>query len=332
VLNSLRHPVLLSTRVKAVIFSTALSLFAVAGFPSASQAEPLSREPTRTDDLTSQVAVLDARIDAAVSRYAQATAALSAVRSEIGENRRRQRVARYELEVARAHLGERAVALYKNVETTTLDVLFDAADLNELVRQFTLVQRLEQGDREVVRSIARTRRDLDVDAARLQADMVKAERLLERRKQEFLVIRQQLGQRRALLAQARAAVRRSASEPASNKASAARPLEPKAEQSTPAGGWWPLVQKAATQNGVDPRGMHRLLMVESGGSATVVGPGGFVGLFQYAPSTWKGSWNPYRTANITDGAAQIRATALALRLGYGPSWWKASYAWAFGES
>ena len=59
------------------------------------------------------------------------------------------------------------------------------------------------------------------------------------------------------------------------------------------------------------------MMIESGGSATVVGPGGYYGLFQYAPSTWKGSWNPWRSSSIADGAAQIKATALALRQGYG---------------
>ena len=44
------------------------------------------------------------------------------------------------------------------------------------------------------------------------------------------------------------------------------------------------------------------MMIESGGYASIVGPGGYYGLFQYHPSTWKGSWNPYRSASITDGA------------------------------
>ena len=73
------------------------------------------------------------------------------------------------------------------------------------------------------------------------------------------------------------------------------------------------------------------MMIESGGSATAVGPGGYHGLFQYAPTTWKGSWNPYRGASIYDGAAQIRATALAIHLGYGHAWWDPSYCWAFGS-
>ena len=36
-----------------------------------------------------------------------------------------------------------------------------------------------------------------------------------------------------------------------------------------------------------------------------------------------------RSSSITDGAAQIKATALALRQGYGHAWWDPSYTWAF---
>jgi hypothetical protein len=33
--------------------------------------------------------------------------------------------------------------------------------------------------------------------------------------------------------------------------------------------------------------------------------------------------------SITDGAAQIKATALAIRQGNGHAWWDPSYTWAF---
>jgi hypothetical protein len=72
-------------------------------------------------------------------------------------------------------------------------------------------------------------------------------------------------------------------------------------------------------------------MIESGGYPSIVGPGGYYGLFQYAPVTWRGSWNPYRSFAITNGAAQIRATALALGMGHG-AWWEPSYSWAFSGS
>jgi hypothetical protein len=70
--------------------------------------------------------------------------------------------------------------------------------------------------------------------------------------------------------------------------------------------------------------------VESGGSATASN-GVDYGLFQYSSGTWKGSWNPWHSASIVDGGAQIKATALAIHLGYGPAWWPSTYPWAFSR-
>ncbi len=72
------------------------------------------------------------------------------------------------------------------------------------------------------------------------------------------------------------------------------------------------------------------MLAESGGSAAASN-GVDYGLFQYATGTWKGSWNPWRSASILDGGAQIRATALAIHLGYGSSWWPSTYPWAFSR-
>jgi len=131
-----------------------------------------------------------------------------------------------------------------------------------------------------------------------------------------------------MLAGVRAEIRRLAAAAAKHAPQAAPTVEPP-ESGGGSGPWWPAIQAAATRNGVSARGMYRLMMIESGGSPAAVGPGGYYGLFQYAPSTWRGSWNPWRAASITDGAAQIRATALALRQGYGHAWWDPSYTWAF---
>ena len=67
-------------------------------------------------------------------------------------------------------------------------------------------------------------------------------------------------------------------------------------------------------NGIAARGLYRLMLVESGGVATVRN-GSYCGLFQYSSATWRGSWNPWRGASIFDGAAQIKASARAIKLG-----------------
>lgn len=67
--------------------------------------------------------------------------------------------------------------------------------------------------------------------------------------------------------------------------------------------------------------MYRVMMCESGGRPSASGAGGaYLGLFQYAPATWRGGWNPYRNSNIWDAKAQIYATAKAWSIGMQGHW------------
>jgi len=92
--------------------------------------------------------------------------------------------------------------------------------------------------------------------------------------------------------------------------------------------WMPVVRDAARKNGISPTGLRRLMSLESGGRATADN-GSFHGLYQYCWSTWRAAWNPYRGRSIYDGEAQIRATARAIRRGWGPSMWPNTYPIAF---
>jgi hypothetical protein len=67
--------------------------------------------------------------------------------------------------------------------------------------------------------------------------------------------------------------------------------------------------------------MYRVMMCESGGNSRASGGGGaWLGLYQYAPTTWRGSWNPYRKSSIWDAKAQIYATAKAWSIGMQGQW------------
>lgn len=98
------------------------------------------------------------------------------------------------------------------------------------------------------------------------------------------------------------------------------------ERATARGYYVPLIRDVARANGISSTGLYGMMILESGGRATAVGGGGaYMGLFQYTWGTWRGAWNGWRTSSIFDPAAQIRATARALRLGYGPSMWPNTY-------
>jgi len=312
----------------AVLLAAAVVVPSPAG---ASKGE-FQKNRDKARSLAVHIAALDARIDAAVQRSAKATRSLDAVRGQLRDNRRMQRLTRREIEVARAALALRALALYKHDDVTALDAVLVADDFGDLVTQLTMVQRVARGDRDVVRTIERSKRELANAALKLAADERTAKLLVRRRARQLETIRTQLAERRALLSGVRSEIRRLASDQARAKPAPGAAVEPPASQGDDDGPWWPLIQSAAAGNAVSARGMYRLMMIESGGSATIVGPGGYYGLFQYAPATWKGSWNPWRSSSITDGAAQIKATALAIRKGYGHSWWDPSYTWAFEGS
>ena len=289
--------------------------------------------------LADEIAGLDGRIDAAVQDCAEATDALHTVRHEIRATSRLQKTGREELRTARLARVTRAVALYKHDDISTLDAILSSGDFAEMVDQLALVQSVARADRQMLHAVESAQRRLERRAARLAADARTAQKLVKRRDQQVATIRAQLGERQTLLDSTRADIRRLVAQqtpaaPAPGPTVA--PPEPSGggdqggQDASGQGQWWPLIEQAAAVNGVSAKGMYRLMMVESGGYASVVGPGGYYGLFQYAPSTWRGSWNPYRAADITDGAAQIRATALALKMGYGHAWWDPSYSWAFG--
>lgn len=317
--------------VRLAILVASLATVLTIGAAPAGATDQLQSKRSQARELAAQVTNLDARISVAVQKYAQATRALEAVRAKISDTERLQRIARLQLDVARSTLMTRAVALYKRGDVTMLDAILTSDDFGALVDQLDMARRVARSDRDVLRTIMVTEKGLARRGAQLAADARTAGKLVAQRSAELGVIRGQLNERKALLAGVQAEIRTLASQQIKATPTPAATVEPPATGGG-SGAWWPLIKAAAKDQGVNARGMYRLMMIESGGSATIVGPGGYYGLFQYAPTTWKGSWNPYRASAITDGAAQIKATALALHLGYGHAWWDPSYSWAFSGS
>lgn len=302
-----------------------LGLFAVAIVPQAAAAP----QSARAAAVGAQISDLDARLDAVVARYGVGAQRLVVLRADMRANKAELRRAEYNLLLAKAELRRRVVAMYKERPVDLLDVVMGSASFEELLGKLTMMRRLSAADAALVSSTAskeqqlrKERRTLAESAARLQTSLT--EIAGERSSLEAM-----LGQRRALVVELRKA--------AAAKAQAALRPKPKptptpSPSTTFSGGgpWWPACQAAAAANGIAARGLYRLMLVESGGVATARN-GAYCGLFQYSRATWSGSWNPWRGASIFDGAAQIKASARAVKLGLGPRFWPNTFGYAFSD-
>ncbi len=313
-----------------------VSLFAtllLCALPSSASANAVAAKKAQARTVVAQISALDQRLDQTVAGYASAVGRLTAVQDQVRANRAALQLERYQLTASQAQLAGHLVTAYKGGNAGLLNALFRDGSFDDLLTRLDYVQHLTAGDADMVRAIEAHRREILATQGSLQKDLQSAQQTAAGLVTQRDRLNAELGGRRALLAGLSAEVAR--------RVARARSVTPVAKTSTAvaaapstagdgSGAWWPLIQSAAAADGIWAEGLYRLMEAESGGSATSSN-GADYGLFQYAPSTWKGSWNPWHAASIFDGGAQIKATALAIHLGYGPVWWPTSYPYAFSR-
>ena len=283
--------------------------------------------------LAAQVTNLDSKINDKFTVYVRAVDALNAVRTEIAQNKKQNKLAEYSLSMAKLDLRASVVASYKQQNINFLDVLFSSGSISDLLGGLDLMKWLGFQDTDVITHMKSLKKQIANRQLSLQADAAAAEKLVAQLGGQVKQIRGELAGRRRLLAGTRADIARLVAQKRAKAASPGASVGGSTGGVLPPGHgpWWPLIQSAAGKYGINAGGMYRLMMVESGGNASCGQHAQYMGLFQYSASAWSGSWNPWRQASIFDGSAQIRATALAIHLGHGPGWWPSTYSWAFGQ-
>jgi hypothetical protein len=313
------------TRLLWTTLVPALAVVLLAFAPFAAKATTSADQRAAASALAAQVAQLDARLGSTVAQYAAAAQRMQTLQQAISADRKQLRVARYQLDVARQTLAERAAAAYKDRDVSLLDVVLGSGSFEDLMSNLDFARRLDVHDAQVVHSVQEQAASVQRDLTDLSAKQASLRSTLDQIGKQRAAIAASLAQRRTLLAGAKARLA-SLAKPSPTPS----PTAPANSSGTlaPQGSWWPAIQAAAKGRGVSARGLYRLMMVESGGVATITN-GVNYGLFQYSTGTWHGGWNPWRGRPITDGDAQIKATALAIHLGYGPSWWPSTYPYAF---
>ncbi len=323
----------MSTRFRVVFVLSLLATLLLLGVPSVAQASALSAKKAQAREAAAQVAALDRRLDQTVGAYAAAATHLQTLQGQAQANRVALRLDLYQLRISQQQLADHLVLAYKNGGAEVLNAVLQTGTFDELLTKLDYVQHLTSSDAGLVQAIEQHHRRVVAENAALQTALAAAQQTAAQLATQRSQLDGQLGQRRALLhgLNATVAVLVTKTKAVTPVASAAKTAgTPPSTAGDGSGPWWTLIKSAAASNGIWAEGLYRLMLAESGGVATASN-GVDMGLFQYSPATWKGSWNPWHGASIFDGAAQIKATALAVHLGYGPSWWPTTYAYAFSR-
>jgi hypothetical protein len=325
--------VVISTRLKLALVVSLLTTLLLLLLPSAALAGVLAVKKAQARAAAAQVAALDRQLNETVATYVGAVQRLETLRSQVSSNRTVLRLDAYQLTVSQRQLADHLVSAYKGGSADVLNALFETGSFDDLLTRIDYVQHLTGNDVGMVQAVEQHRSRVLVARRLLQKALRDAQRTAAELAAQRGRLNAQLGERRSLLrglntAVGRLVARAKAVTPIATSAGASG--APASTAGDGSGPWWPLIKSAAAADGIWAEGLYRLMLAESGGVATCSN-GVDYGLFQYSPGTWKGSWNPWRTASILNGGTQVKATALAIHLGYGPSWWPSTYPWAFSR-
>jgi cell wall-associated NlpC family hydrolase len=219
--------------------------------PAAALASPLTQKRARAKEIQRQVMRLNDRTEIIVERYNAANDRLTELNVKIGQNARLLAIARFELATARQRLALHVVAIYKQPEATTLDMLVSSASYTDLVAGLALLKRISDQDATLVTSIGAYEKDFNARRASLKTQRAAAEKLLVVRVQEKTKILAALEQRQRMLAGVKGEIQRLEKQAAAHARARAPPAgQPPVVTGTPGSGTAAAVEIARRYLGV----------------------------------------------------------------------------------
>jgi murein DD-endopeptidase MepM/ murein hydrolase activator NlpD len=194
---------------RTVLVAVALLVLAcLASVPLAGAAPSIAGKKSEIAELGRQVAELDVRVGAAAQAHNMAIDRLDAARGALLTTRRELRIARSDLERARALLAERIVGVYVTGQPSFVELLLTSGSLTEAEQADDLLDQIARGDAGAVTRVRERRarlegleaRHAEAEAARRRELAVAADRQAE--------VTAVLSERRRVLAGARAELKR----------------------------------------------------------------------------------------------------------------------------
>jgi cell wall-associated NlpC family hydrolase len=183
------------------LFLMALAALLVLPFvlPSAASADTLAQKRARAHVIMGELSVLDVKMEKVVERYDAATSKLATINSSIAQNQRTLTVTRYNLQMAKAMLDQRVVAMYKQRPVELLDVIVSTKSFSSMVEQLNMLHRVSSSDSTMVNSIGSFQKTIKKAQTSLVSDRAAAQQVVAQRTTEKAGVEHALAARQSLL-------------------------------------------------------------------------------------------------------------------------------------
>ena len=183
------------------LFLVALAALLVLPFvlPSVAAADTLAQKKARAHEIMGQLTTLDNRMEQVVERYDAATGKLATIDSQIAANRHTLAVTRYNLQLAKAMLDQRVVAMYKQRPVEMLDVIVQTKSFSSMVDQLNMLHRVSSSESTMVNSIASFQTTIKAAQKSLVVDQAAAQKVVAQRATEKAGVESALAARQSLL-------------------------------------------------------------------------------------------------------------------------------------
>jgi peptidoglycan DL-endopeptidase CwlO len=190
-------------------FLAGLALLAVLLLSAPAAAAPtLASKRAEATKVLSQIQALDASVSKAVDEYNAAAIRLDEIRDKQRDNRRHLEIARSSFGHAQDALQSRLLALYTSRETSALEILLGAENLDDLIARADAVGRVSDEDARIVGEIRKYRAEVKRREAKLAEMRAEQEEVVDELADRRAEIEAQLAERQRLLSSIKSEIAR----------------------------------------------------------------------------------------------------------------------------
>jgi peptidoglycan DL-endopeptidase CwlO len=242
----------------------------IAAVPGLAQ-PPISAKRAEAEQVYAQIQDLNAGLGRADERLNLANIKLADVRHQIAVNRHELRIAKHNLQRSQKVIAQRLVTLYTSPQTSTLEVLLGASNLDDMLNRVDTANRVSSLDAEVLSQVNTFKSAVKRHSVALAKARAATRRLVAQRAAERRSIASQLGERRVLLNSIQGQIATLVAEERARQLQAAQAARARADEA-----------QAATQQDFASSPIGASAATPEG--ATVVPPSGYSGVVGVAMS------------------------------------------------